>query len=114
MLIIKSQLSNDVKSIKKFSKKKKKKIRIPLFMLYSTFFCGCHMNQRLAILRDFAEVCIEFRSFLQSLLLRESTKKGRLNFRVSLWERKFKDIETRRSLFYNFFLHQKSNATDQN
>ena len=51
-------------------------------MLYSKFLCGRHKNQRLATLRDFAEVCIEFRGFLQSSLLRKSTKKGRLNFRV--------------------------------
>ena len=68
-------------------------------MLYSKFLCGRHKNQRLATLRDFAEVCIEFRGFLQSSLLRKSTKKGRLNFRVSLWKKKFKDFKTRGSLF---------------
>ena len=80
-------------------------MRIPLFMLYSKFVCGRQTNPRLAILRDFAEKCIEFRSFLQSSLLRESTKKGRLNFQVSLWKRKFKDFETRSGIFNNFFLH---------
>ena len=75
--INKSQLNNDVNSKVSFQK-----MRIPLFTLYSKFLCGCHANPRLAILRDFAEVCIEFWSFLQSLLLRESTKRGRLNFRV--------------------------------
>ena len=49
-------------------------------------------------------MCIEFRRFLQSSLLRESTKKGHLNFWVSLWKRKCKDFEIRRSLFDIFFL----------
>ena len=78
-------------------------MEIPLFMLYSRFFCGCHTNSRLSILRDFAEMHIEFQSFLQSSLLGESAKKGHLNFRVSLRKRKFKDFETRHSLFDNFF-----------
>ena len=50
--------------------------------------CGHHTNPRLTILRDFAEVCIKFRSLSQSSLSSESMKKGRLNFRVSLWKRK--------------------------
>ena len=83
-------------------------------MLYSKFLCDLHTNPRFAILRDVAEVCIEFRRILQSSLLRERIEKGRLNFRVSLSKRKFKDFEARRSLFDNVFLHQKSNATVQN
>ena len=83
-------------------------------MVYSKFLCGRHTNPRFAILRDVAKLCVEFRRILQSSLLRESTKKGGLNFRVSPWKRKFKDFEARRSLFDNFFLHQKSNTTVQN
>ena len=75
----------------------------PLFTLYSKFLCGRHTKPPLAILRDFAEVRIEFRSFLQSSLLRESTEKFRLNFRVSFLERKFKNFEIRHSLFDNTF-----------
>ena len=63
-------------------------MRIPLFMFYSKFVCGHHTNPRRTILRDFAEVYIKFRSLLQSSLSSESIKKGRLNFRVSLWKRK--------------------------
>ena len=48
------------------------------------------MNPRFPILRDFAEVRIEFRNFLQSLLLRESIIKARLNFRVSLLKKSIK------------------------
>ena len=109
LLINKSQLNNDINNKEKFQK-----MRIPLFMLYSKFFCGYHTNPRLATLRDFAEVWIEFRSFLQFLFMREITKTGHLNCRVPLWKRKFKDFETGCSLFDNFFLHQKSNPTDSN
>ena len=62
-------------------------MRIPLFIFYSKFLCGHHTNPRLTILRDFAEVCNKFWSLLQSSLSSESIKKGRLNFRVSLWKR---------------------------
>ena len=79
---------------------------IPLFMLYSKFLFGRHTNPQLAMLQDFAEVRIDFRNFLKSSLLRESTKKVHLNFRVSLWKRKFKDFDIRRS-FSNIFLASK-------
>ena len=62
--------------------------------------------QDLEFYLNFAEVYIKFQSFLQSSLLRESTKHGRLNFRVSLWKRKSKDFETRSSL-YDIFSHIK-------
>ena len=100
VLINKSQLNNGVNSKVNFQK-----MRILLFMFYSQVFCGRHMNPRLAILRDFSEVCIEFRSFLQFWLSRESTEKGRLNFLVTLWKRIFKDFKTRRSLSDNLFLN---------
>ena len=60
-------------------------------------------------------MCIKFWSFLQSSLLRESTKKGRLKFRASLWKRKFKNFETRHSLYGEFFLNwtQKSKINDR-
>ena len=32
-------------------------MRIPLFIFYSTFSYACHTNPKLAILRDFPEVC---------------------------------------------------------
>ena len=86
-------------------------MQIPLFMLYSKSFCGCHTKPLLAILRDFAEVYIEFQNFLRSSLLGESAKSVCLNFRVSLWKRNFQDFGARRSLFDNLFLRQKSNAT---
>ena len=50
VLIIKSQLSNDVNCNVKFQK-----MRIPLFMFYSIFPWGYHTNPKFAILRDFAE-----------------------------------------------------------
>ena len=53
VLIIKSQLSNDVNCNVKFQK-----MRIPLFMFYSIFPWGYHTNQKFAILQDFAEECI--------------------------------------------------------
>ena len=53
VLIIKSQLSNDVNCNVKFQK-----MRIPLFMFYSIFPWGYHTNPKFAILRDFAEECI--------------------------------------------------------
>ena len=53
VLIIKSQLSNDVNCNVKFQK-----MRIPLFMFYPIFPWGCHTNPKFAILRDFAEECI--------------------------------------------------------
>ena len=83
------------------------KMWIPFFMLYSKFLCGRHINPHLALLQDFAEVRIDFRNFLKSLLLRESTKKVHLNFRVSLWKRKFKDFDIRRS-FSDIFLDIKN------
>ena len=53
VLIIKSQLSNDVNCNVKFQK-----MRIPLFMFYSIFPWGYYTNPKFAILRDFAEECI--------------------------------------------------------
>ena len=53
MLIIKSQLNNDVNCNGNFQKK-----RIPLFMFNSKCPCGYHTNPKLAILQDFAEECI--------------------------------------------------------
>ena len=82
-------------------------MRIPLLMFYSKFLCGHHTNPRLTILRDFAEMCIKFRSLLQCSLSSESIKKGRLNFQVSLWKTKLVCL-----IF--FFLHQKSIASGQN
>ena len=79
------------------------KMWIPLFMLYSKFLFGRHTNPQRAMLQDFAEVRIDFRNFLKSSLLRESTKKVHLNFRVSLWKRKFKDFDIRRSFSNIFF-----------
>ena len=79
VLINKSQLNCNVNSKVNFQK-----MRVLLFMLYSKFLCGRHTNTQLAVLRDFAEVCIEFS---QSSLMGESTKKGRLNFWASLWKR---------------------------
>ena len=66
VLIIKSQLSNDVNCNVKFQK-----MRIPLFMFYSIFPWGYYTNPKFAILRDFAEECIpEIRQ--------ESTKSGKV------------------------------------
>ena len=69
---------NDVNSKVNFQK-----MRSPLFMFYSKFLFGHHTNPRLAILRDFAEVCIEFRS-----LLRESSPKTLTEFSSLTLEKK--------------------------
>ena len=92
VLIIKSQLSNGFNRKVNFQKTADSIVHA----LLEIFVCH-HMNQRLAILRDVAEVRIEFWSFLQSHPGKESFKISKLGV-VSLI----------------IFLHQKSNATDQN
>ena len=101
VLISKSQLNNDVNSKENFQK-----MWISSSMFYLKFFCGRHTNPGLGILPELCRSVYQVSEFLQSSLLRESTKHGRLNFRVSLWKRKSKDFETRSSL-YDIFSHIK-------
>ena len=66
-------------------------------------------RKKLQILGKFAFLCFTFISFaffyglkesFINLIVSESTKKGGLNLRISFWKRKFKDFETKLSLFH--------------